>query len=107
MLEARNDVEKARLFGRTCSTCCADNPWSPSASNTVAGLWCSTPPPLALGIAAVAGVLGGVVAPVPGRVPCLGTPEDDPAASFTIAGDVRNARDPWWPASYGSNSKWI
>ena len=43
MLEARNDVEKARLFGCTCSTCYVDDPWSPSTSSTIAGPWCSTP----------------------------------------------------------------
>ena len=57
MLEAWNDVEKARLFGRTCSMCCVDDPWSPSTSSIVAGPWCSTPPPLVLGIAVVGGVL--------------------------------------------------
>ena len=53
MLEARNDVEKARLFGCTCSTCCAGDSWSPSTSSTVAGPWCSTPPPLVLRVVVV------------------------------------------------------
>ena len=33
-------------------------------------------------------MLDRVVAPVAGRVPCPGTPEVDPAASFTTVGDV-------------------
>ena len=36
----------------------------------------------------VGGVLGRVVASIDGRVPCLGTPEVDPAASFTDVDDV-------------------
>ena len=58
MLEARNDVEKARLFGYTCSTCCADDSWSPSTSSTIAGPWCSTPPPLVPHVAVVGVMLG-------------------------------------------------
>jgi len=88
MLEARNDVAKARLFSRTCSMCCAGESWSPSTSSTVVGPWCSTPPPLVLRAAVVGGVLGRVVAFVAGRVPCPGTPEVDPAASFTDVDDV-------------------
>jgi len=88
MLEARNDVANVCLFGRTCSTCCAGDSWSPSTSSTVAGPWCSTPPPLVLRAAVVGGVLGWVVASVAGRVPCSGTPKVDLAASFTDVDDV-------------------
>jgi hypothetical protein len=88
MLEARNDVEKARLFGCTCSTCCVDDSCSPSTSSTVVGHWCSTPPPLVLRVVVVGGVLGRVVVPITGRLPCPGTPEVDLATSFTVIGDV-------------------
>ena len=88
MLEARNDVAKARLFGRACSTYCEGDSWSPSTSSTVAGPWCSTPPPLVLRAAVVGGVLGRVVASITGCVPWPGTPEVDSAASFTGINDV-------------------
>ena len=88
MLEAQNDVAKACLFSHTCSMCCAGDSWSPSTSSTVVGPWCSTPPPLVLRAAVVGGVLSRVVASVAGRVPCPGTPEVDPAASFTAVGNV-------------------
>ena len=88
MLEAQNDVAKARLFGRACSMCCVGDSWSPSTSSTVAGPWCSTPLPLVLHTAVVGGVLGWVVISVAGRVPCPGTPEVDSAASFTDIDDV-------------------
>ena len=88
MLEARNDVAKARLFGRACSTCCVGDSWSPSTASTVAGPWCSTSPPLVLRAAVVGDVLGRVVAPVAGHIPCPGAPEVNPAASFTAVGNV-------------------
>ena len=53
MLEAWNDVAKARLFGRACSMCCASDTWSPSTSSTGVGAWCSTPSPLVLRAAVV------------------------------------------------------
>ena len=46
------------------------------------------PPPLFLRATVVGGVLDWVVAPVTGRVPCLGTPEVDLAAFFIAIGDV-------------------
>jgi len=79
---------KACLFGRTCSTCCAGDSWSPSTSSTVTRPWCSTLPPLVLRAAVVGGVLGRVAASVAGRVPCPGTPEVNSAASFTDVDDV-------------------
>ena len=56
MLEAWNDVAKARLFGRACSTCCAGGTWSPFTSSTAAGPWSSTPPPLVFRAAVVSDV---------------------------------------------------
>ena len=97
MLEARNAVAKACLFGRACSTCSAGDTWSPSKTSSDAAAWCSTPPPLVLGAAVVCDVSPNSTKEPPCSVDssCLllfrGTSQKMSASSISSSNNVKMA----------------